>query len=207
MFKGTPELIEQRRKEIMRVCEELYGTKNFRDITLKVIGEVTDFSRPTIYNYYQSKEEIFLDLFKREYDDWNASLQRVLDKKAISDYAKLSKTLAETLDGRKLLLKLLAVNLYDMEDNSRIELLVDFKKSYAESIRLFKEILKKHGTGLSDEDVDDITITFFEAMHGFYPYANHSEKQMEAMDKVGVGYDNGTEVELARRCLDRLLRD
>ena len=101
MFKGTPELIEQRRKEIMRVCEELYETKNFRDITLKVIGEVTDFSRPTIYNYYQSKEEIFLDLFKREYDDWNASLQKVLDKKAISDYAKLSKTLAETLDGRK----------------------------------------------------------------------------------------------------------
>ena len=68
MIKGIPELIEKRREEIVNACEELYQTMGFKEITLKEIGKVTEFSRPTIYNYFQTKEEIFLALFKREYD-------------------------------------------------------------------------------------------------------------------------------------------
>ena len=68
MFKGTPEIIAQRREEIVGACEQLYQTMSFKDITLKEIGNVTSFSRPTIYNYFHTKEEIFLALFEREYD-------------------------------------------------------------------------------------------------------------------------------------------
>ena len=59
MFKGTPDIIAQRREEIVNACDELYKTMSFKDITLKEIGKVTSFSRPTIYNYFQTKEEIF----------------------------------------------------------------------------------------------------------------------------------------------------
>ena len=60
MFKGTPELIAQRREEIINACEQLYQTMNFKDITLKEIGAVTSFTRTSIYNYFQTKEGIFL---------------------------------------------------------------------------------------------------------------------------------------------------
>ena len=79
MFKGTPEIIAQRREEIVNACEQLYQTKNFKEINLKDIGEATSFSRPTIYNYFQTKEEIFLALYEREYSRWNAELKRILD--------------------------------------------------------------------------------------------------------------------------------
>jgi AcrR family transcriptional regulator len=52
---------------------------SFKDITLKEIGQVTSFSRPTIYNYFQTKEEIFLALYQREYDRWNEALESVLN--------------------------------------------------------------------------------------------------------------------------------
>ena len=52
MIKGTPELIAQRREEIINACEQLYRTMSFREITLKEIGKITSFSRPTIYNYF-----------------------------------------------------------------------------------------------------------------------------------------------------------
>ena len=71
MFKGTPEIIVQRREEIVAACEQLYQTMSFKDITLKEISSVTSFSRPTIYNYFHTKEEIFLALYKREYVRWN----------------------------------------------------------------------------------------------------------------------------------------
>lgn len=65
MIKGTPELISDRREVIINACEKLYQTMNFKEITLKEIGNQVPFSRPTIYNYFQTKEEIFLALFER----------------------------------------------------------------------------------------------------------------------------------------------
>ena len=79
MIKGTPELIAQRREEIINACEELYRTMSFREITLKEISRITSFSRPTIYNYFETREEIFLALFQREYDRWNEELTAILD--------------------------------------------------------------------------------------------------------------------------------
>ena len=79
MIKGTPELIAGRREEIVNACERLYQTMSFRDITLKEIGNEVSFSRPTIYNYFQTKEEIFLALFEREYTRWNAELTAILN--------------------------------------------------------------------------------------------------------------------------------
>ena len=37
MIKRTPELIAQRREEIINACEELYRTMSFKEITLKEI--------------------------------------------------------------------------------------------------------------------------------------------------------------------------
>ena len=79
MFKGTPETVAQRRDEIVAACEQLYQTMSFREITLKEIGNITSFSRPTIYNYFETKEEIFLALFQREYDRWNEDLTAILN--------------------------------------------------------------------------------------------------------------------------------
>lgn len=78
MPKGSPERTAARKEEIISACEKLYQTMSFKDITLKEIGNETSFSRPTIYNYYQTKEEIFLALYEREYDRWNRELQSIL---------------------------------------------------------------------------------------------------------------------------------
>ena len=64
MPKGSPELTAARREEIITACETLYQTMSFKDITIKEIGAVTSFTRTSIYNYFQTKEEIFLALMQ-----------------------------------------------------------------------------------------------------------------------------------------------
>lgn len=71
MTKGSPVLVAQKREKIINACQRLYRTMSFKEITLKEIGNSTSFSRPTIYNYFKIKEEIFLALYTREYDRWN----------------------------------------------------------------------------------------------------------------------------------------
>ena len=64
----SAERANARREEILNACEKLYSEKSFKEITLKdVSGEIT-CGRSSIYNYFSTKEEIFLALLKREYD-------------------------------------------------------------------------------------------------------------------------------------------
>ena len=110
MPKGSPERTAARQEEIISACEKLYQTMSFKDITLKEIGNETSFSRPTIYNYYQTKEEIFLALFEREYIRWNEELQSILlDNEKLSK-EQIAEKLATSIANREQLLKLLAMN-------------------------------------------------------------------------------------------------
>ena len=207
MFKGTPEIITQRRDEIVAACEQLYQTMSFKDITLKEISTVTSFSRPTIYNYFQTKEEIFLALFEREYDRWNEDLEKILSSDKAFSRTELAEQIAKSLERRKQLLKLLSMNNYDMEENSRKELLASFKKAYGKSLTLFREILRKHISGMSDAEVEQIMYVFFPFMFGIYPYAEVTAKQKDAMKEAGVDYKYQTIYEITYNCLIRLLKN
>ena len=207
MFKGTPEIIVQRREEIVAACEQLYQTMSFKDITLKEIGNITSFSRPTIYNYFHTKEEIFLALFEQEYDRWNADLESILGSDRLYTGEQLADLIAKSLEKRAQLLKLLSMNNYDMESNSREELLVSFKKAYGKSLRNFRMILEKHCLELSGADIEQIVYVFFPFMFGIYPYAEVTAKQKEAMSEAEIDYKYQSIYEITYNCLARLLKN
>ena len=205
MFKGTPELIEKRREEIINACEQLYQTMSFKEITLKEIGSVTSFSRPTIYNYFQTKEEIFLALFAREYDRWNEDLTGILEGYEALSSSELADKIAESLTKRKQLLKLLSMNNFDMEANSRQDLLTAFKTSYGRSMQLVCMLLGKFKPDMNTTEIQNFIYIFFPFMFGIYPYTVVTEKQRSAMNEAGVDYVYQSIYEITYTCLSRLL--
>ena len=128
--KMERKIVDIRREEIINSCEKLYETESFKDITIKYIGENTSFSRTSIYNYFQTKEEIFLALFQREYEKWIDDLDKVYDENDGLTKEEFASKLAHTIEKRPTLLKLLSMNLYDMDENSSMEALVDFKAAF-----------------------------------------------------------------------------
>lgn len=205
MFKGTPELIAQRREEIICACEKLYRTMSFKDITLKDIGNETSFSRPTIYNYFQTKEEIFLALFELEYKRWNEDLEKILEKEKTLTRKQIAEKIAHSLEKREQLLKLLAMNNYDMEANSRIELLTSFKAAYGRSMDNIDSILSKFCPQISEQERQNIIYVFFPFMFGIYPYVKVTEKQKKAMNDAQIGFIDHSIYEITYDCLIRLL--
>ena len=188
MIKGTPELIAERREEIINACEQLYQTMSFKDITIKEIGNVTSFSRPTIYNYFETKEEIFLALYEREYDRWNADLESILQNNEKLSRKQIAEKIAHSLQNREQLLKLLSMNNYDMEANSRKELLTSFKESYGKSMKNIRSILEKFCPEMNDGEIRNFLYIFFPFMFGIYPYTSVTVKQREAMKKADVDF-------------------
>ena len=205
MPKGSPELTAARKEEIVNACEKLYKTMSFKDITLKEIGNVTSFTRTSIYNYFRTKEEIFLALFEREYVRWNKDLQNILNGNEKLGREQLADKIASSISKREQLLKLLAMNNYDMESNSRPELLTSFKVAYGESIRIMISLLKKFCPDKSEDDISDFVYVFFPFMFGIYPYTAVTDKQSKAMDEAHVGFTYHTVYDITKNCLLRLL--
>ena len=205
MVKGTPELITERREEIINACEKLYQKLSFKEITLKEIGKETSFSRPTIYNYFETKEEIFLALYEREYIRWNEELKEVLNENSKLNTEELAKKISISLSNRPQLLKLLAMNNYDMEANSREELLVSFKLAFGESIKNLKLVLKKFCKNMTESKIESFIYIFFPFLFGIYPYTNVTKKQKNAMEKAKIDFKYQTIYEITYRCLDELL--
>ncbi|HAW15774.1 MAG TPA: TetR family transcriptional regulator [Clostridiales bacterium] len=205
MPKGSPELAAARREEIVNACEKLYQTMSFKDITLKEIGNETSFSRPTIYNYFQTKEEIFLSLFQREYERWNNDLEKILARKGNLTREDLAGKIADSLCKRTQLLKLLAMNTYDMEANSREENLVAFKVAYGNSIANVRRILDRFVPDMSSDQKDNLIYVFFPFMFGIYPYTEVTKKQKDAMKAAEIDFKYQTIRKITYNCLMQLL--
>ena len=205
MPKGSPELTAARKNEIIDACEKLYQTMSFKDILLRDIADETTFTRTSIYNYFQTKEEIFLALFKREYDRWNEALSNILDSGEKLTKVQLSDRIASSLAERPQLLKLLSMNNYDMEANSRPELLTDFKLSYGNSMRNIAGILERFCPEMKPAEIQNFLYIFFPFMFGIYPYTYVTDKQRTAMKEAGIDYVYQSVYEITRSCLLKLL--
>ena len=205
MPKGSPERTAARKEEIISACEKLYQTMSFKDITLKEIGSETSFSRPTIYNYFQTKEEIFLALYEREYDRWNIELTDILENNDTLTKEQIAEKIASSIANRQQLLKLLSMNNYDMEANSRTELLTPFKVAYGESMKNVCRILTKFCPEKTVQDIQDFIYVFFPFMFGIYPYTTVTDKQREAMKQANVDYVYQSIFEITNNCLLTLL--
>jgi len=205
MPKGSAALTRARREEIIAACRKLYETESFRDITLKEIGQLTSFSRTSIYNYFETKEEIFLALFQQEYELFAKELDGLCDRNDSLSTDALASELARALDRRPLMLKLLSMNLYDMEENSRLEQLVEFKTAYGGSTAAVDRSLEKFVPELGEDGRQTFLYAFLPFVYGLYPYTVVTDKQRQAMQEAGIPYRYMSTYEMAFSFIRTLL--
>ena len=205
MPKGSEELTAARKEEIITACAELYKTMSFKEITIKEIGNATTFTRTSIYNYFQTKEEIFLALLQREYELWVQSLKQIQSGYESMTREEFADALAHSLEERQNLLKIMSMNHYDMEDNSRLERLTEFKIVYGKALAEVRNCLDKFFPEMTAGDKQDFIFSFFPFMFGIYPYTVVTEKQRAAMTKAEVNYVYMTVYEITYAEVKKLL--
>ena len=188
MPKGSVGLVDARREEIISACEKLYQTMSFKEITLKDIAGATSFTRTSIYNYFQTKEEIFLALMQKEYKCWVEELETMANTHTTMSAESFSSMLAHSLEKRSMLLKLLSMNHFDMEENSRPECLVDFKRAYGASIEAVRSCLAKFFPDMDAKAQQDFLYAFLPFLYGIFPYTTVSVKQRQAMSEAGLNF-------------------
>ena len=205
MPAASEALTKARREEIINACAALYETMGFREITLKDIGAKTSFTRTSIYNYFRTKEEIFLALLAREHDAWAAELEDLASANEALSAGDFAGAFARALEKRGCMLKLMCMNLYDMEGNSRIENLVAFKASYARAMRAIEGCLEAFFPQMTQQDRRAFLYAVLPFLFGVYPYTTHTEKQKQAMALASVPHVPHTVYEITRSLVRKLL--
>lgn len=196
MPKGSEALTNARREEIIEGCARLYETVSFKEITMKEISTAISLTRASIYNYFQTREEIFLALLQREYERWTARLEKAREEHEKMSREEFARELAHSLEERQQLLKLLSMNLYDLEENCRFEGLVEFKVVYGRALAEVGNCLEKFFPEMTEEDRQDFLYLFFPFLFGVYPYTVVTDKQRRAMDEAGIAYREQTVYEI-----------
>ncbi len=207
MSRGSLKLTETRKEEILKACAALYETKGFKEITIKDIGAVTTLTRTGIYLYYQTKEEIFLELLAREYDAWVMEMRDVMERMPRLSRDSVASELARTLTDHPRLLRLLSMNLYEMEANSRQERLTAFKVSFGSSLETVEQMIEKYIPEMSSSDRQRFLYAFFPFIYGIYPYTSVTQKQQTAMREAGIAYVYQSAYDLTYRFLKKQLEE
>lgn len=197
-------LVDERKEEVINACEKLYEKLDFKDINIKLIGERISVGRTSIYNYFQTKEEIFLALLEREYLKWNEDLSTLLLKNEKLSKEDFIDKITDSLLKRKILLKLISMNMFEMEANSRVESITNFKLAFKESISLLEKCLCKF-FNVKDSEAEEITFTILPFLVGIYPYTSLTDKMKEAINKANLEYKFYTDKEMIKMGLEKIL--
>ncbi len=171
--------VTARKENILNAAAELLAAEGHGNITLADISEKTNISRPSMYNYYKTKEEIFLDLMVREYLSWKDELETLFPRKVSRE--TFCRRLASSLISQSLLIRLFSVRQFQLEKNLGAEKMERFYETVKPFFDTFTAMLDKQFPNTDKAKRDMFKIQFTLYCYSVYP--------MSQMDRQGTNDD------------------
>jgi AcrR family transcriptional regulator len=180
--------IANRQAEIINACDALYSRYGYEGAHFKAISGITTFKRPTIYSYYKTKDEVLLDLLKREMRNWALALRKKFDKTEAMTKQEFGAFLAGETASREKMLKLLSILTTMVENQCRTERLALFKQEAGSVTGAIVKGLEKYFPGAAPEKWQFFKTMFLTCVHGLFPLTHLSQKQIDATKIAGNEY-------------------
>lgn len=165
--------ITARKENILSAAAELLGTEDYDNITLATISEKTNISRPSMYNYYKTKEEIFLDLMVREYLKWKDELETLFARRVSRQ--TFCKRLAGSLIKQHLLIRLFSVRQFQLEKKLGDDKMNIFNETVKPFFDTFTAMLNKQFPNAKKSKLDMFKIQFTLYCYSVYPMSQLSK--------------------------------
>ena len=181
----SDEQIEQRINEIVDATARLYEENRFEDITFAMIAKEADFTRSNLYRYFQTKEDIFLELMQHDIALWRADiLENFADgNRSLHEHSEF---FVDLILKHKRMVKLFTILFTLLEPNSSLEALTAFKGKINEEIGMVAQFLSTILPFPSVEAAAEFLTAQSSLVIGGYPMMDLTPKQIEAMQIIGM---------------------
>jgi AcrR family transcriptional regulator len=131
-----PEHKEERRESILAAARAVACERPVREVSLGDIAGRVGLSKSNLLRYFESREDIFLQVLLREWDDWRVDAARRM-RPGRATPGSVARTIAETLAARQLFCDLISEMSSVLERNVSLETVQAFK---AESLDMVDDL-------------------------------------------------------------------
>lgn len=124
-----PEQMEVRRQQILDAALELFLGSDYNNVSLNQIARRAGMAKSNIYNYFQTREEIYLVLMQELMIRWGESVIESLLARPANGITDLVERFIDPVAAPKEFLALTSVLNSSLEQNSSEESIVQFKEA------------------------------------------------------------------------------
>ena len=123
-----------KKKLILDRAASLLAKREFNELSMDLVARETGLAKGTLYLYFKTKEEIGLEVLKRDYMTWFNKFRTALNDGSIKSPSSLAKWVAKSLQKMPRFLKLLPLGTSILESNVSDDYLLGYKVGLADEL-------------------------------------------------------------------------
>lgn len=184
----SQEQIQDRINEIVSITIELYKKLGYERLTYSEISKHTDFTRPNLYKYFKTKEEILLYAIRDEFEKMVENLEIAFEITKSYTPKDISIVWSETVCKHDTLLDIYSILYSILEKKVSVEALAKFKK---DMIPMQMPLISLCQRLIPNADIGKIENFIFYQMtiaFGLYSATKLNELQSQAIILSGMAY-------------------
>jgi AcrR family transcriptional regulator len=166
-----PEQKQERREAIIAAARGAAGERPVREISLGDIAQRVGLSKSNLLRYFESREDIFLQLLLREWHDWGVDAARRL-RSGRSTPGSVARTIAQTLAARPLQCDLISEMSSVLERNVSLSTVQAFKAQSLDMVDDLGAVVAERLPELTRSQAREIVAAALIITAGLWPIAN-----------------------------------
>ena len=180
--------IQDRIDEIISAASEIYNQSGYEGLNFSAISELTDFTRPAIYKYFSTKEEILLQILTNDIYVWINELTSSFRLNKVYTTKDISVIWAHSVATQKRMNELHSILFTILEQNASKEAVVRFKKALFDNADELAKLLIQLFPNAENAAITNFISIQYALAVGYYPMCHMNPTQIEAMHTVYAGY-------------------
>lgn len=179
-----PEQKEQRRTQILEAAAQLLKKDGFEKVSLNGIARKAGVAKSNIYRYFESREDIYMQLLKDDWNQWLDDIEIALEPYADSDNVdEVAELIAARLSAAPRMCQLISVLASVLEQNISESLLYNFKLESVQMGMRLMQAVHKTLPGIKQQNLIPAMQSIVALVAGLWPLANPNERVEKVMEK------------------------
>lgn len=167
----SPEHKQERREAILAAAHDLAGEHPVREISLGDIARRIGLAKSNLLRYFESREDVFLQLLLREWEDWREDTAQQLASRPATPES-VAATVAHTLAGRPRFCDLVSEMASVLERNVTVSTVRAFKAETLDKVDDLGAVVSERLPNLNTADGRETIAAALIITAGLWPIAN-----------------------------------
>jgi len=173
-----------RKNKIISTCHSAYKKVGYNGINLDKIASESGITRPTLYKYFNNKEDILLLILENEITLFTEELQKEFAVKKKYDVSDIVKKWVETVKKYSDLLSLYSLSFTVLEEKASYENLKSYKKSGINNLYKIEQILNRLFPDVETSKLSETVVIILATISGLYTATQLTEKQESILSEL-----------------------